>query len=117
MEVQPSEWSRRLRDDPGSLLLLGYLQEEPVGFLFGHGVGGVFEGRLAGVLPEHRGAGVGSRLLERQEELAAQQGFDRIRWAVANESKALMRLNLLFGMRIVGCVRDERQGRLKVLFA
>lgn len=98
--------------DPGSLLvaerhgeLAGYIEVSPPTPLASNAH--VLEVRGLAVLPEHRGAGLGRRLLEAALELARARGARRMTLRVLGPNVVARRLYEAVGFEVEGVLRGE----------
>jgi len=71
---------------------------------------------VGGVAPAHRGLGIASALLQRQETLAAEAGYITIRVKSMNRYPAMLRLLLANGYLIEGYEPNSGPDDAKILF-
>ena len=94
------EYHRRL--GPGSLVLIAYFENQPVGFKAGYPRGGdhSFYSWMGGVIPEFRRKGVAQLLATEQEDWAKQQGYSQVWFKTRNQHKAMIMFGLNNGFYI-----------------
>ncbi len=95
------EYKRRLTDVP-HLVLIAYEGEKPVGFKVGYERDGCFYSWMGGVLPSYRRRSVATRLAERQENWARQQGYSTVTFKTRNQHTNMLIFSLRRGFIVVG---------------
>lgn len=77
--------------------------DNPVGFKCGYAQGKtVFYSWLGGVIPEYRGLGIASRLMELQHGWCRERGYETVETRTKNQFPEMISLNLRRGFRIAG---------------
>lgn len=88
--------------------ILAYEGEKLVGFKLGYARNADhFYSWLGGVLPDYRGLGLASVLMETQHEWCKSEGFKRIETRTRNQFTSMISLNLKFGFKVVGTIAYE----------
>ena len=91
---------------PGAFAKLAYLvdkqEKNPVGFAMARTAGGECEIITIGVMPSHRGLGVGGRLITAIAADCMEFGFDSILLEVAEDNRSALRLYGAIGFEDVG---------------
>lgn len=86
-----------------NLILVAYVQEQPVGYKIGYEISGIeFYSWLGGVVPLYRKQGIATKLREKQESWAAESGFDAISVKSMNQYPAMLQLLIASGYQISG---------------
>jgi GNAT superfamily N-acetyltransferase len=110
-------FERRFRGRWNVLRLVARIRREPVGFFLGFELKPtVFFSWFYGVLPEYRGLGIGSRLMETVHEFARQQGYESVRMECHNQHRAMLHLAIAKEYDIVGIRWDPDRGDNLVIF-
>ena len=94
------EYQKRLH--PPFLVLIGYYQEQAVGFKAGYSRGdeGYFYSWMGGVLPAFRKKGLAKILAQSQEQWARDQGFQTIWFKTRNQNREMLHFALSNGFNI-----------------
>jgi len=77
------------------------------GYAFGYEKKGKYYLWMMGVLPEHRGKGIGKKLLAHQESFAREQGYDSMYVKSSNKWKSMLVLLLKNGFDFIGFKENE----------
>jgi predicted GNAT superfamily acetyltransferase len=113
---EPNDEAReRLSISRDILTLLAYNNNLPVGFKVGYRQDpDTFYSWLGGVLPEFRGNGLASQLMNRQHNWARSMGYKFIQTKTLNRWREMLILNLRNGFNITGTYVGK-DGRLRLI--
>lgn len=112
---EPENFHSRLRNSSRHLLLVLYVENEPVGFKIGYEVDHqTLYSWLGGVVPPYRGVGVGAELMKAQHAWAQKMGYRCIQTKTQNQFREQLILNLRFGFQVVG-YSSSQEGSEKIL--
>ena len=94
------EYKRRLIDP--HLVLIGYHQQEAVGFKAGYqrGPDHYFYSWMGGVVPGYRNTGLATQLAKEQERWAKAQGFKTVWFKTRNQNRAMLHFAIKRGFYI-----------------
>ena len=95
------EYHRRLTGIP-HLILVAYLDDQPVAFKVGYERGESFYSWMGAVLPAHRQKGLAKILAEAQETWAKDKGYSSITFKTRNQHKGMLIFALKNGFNIIG---------------
>lgn len=96
-------------------LLIAYVDDQPVGFKIGYERSqSEFYSWLGAVLPEFRGLGIASDLMQAQHDWCRVQGYKKILTKTQNRFQAMLILNIKNGFEIVSTDPTDIDG-LKIL--
>lgn len=96
---------KRLERKNSWLILIAYTQDDhvPVGFKIGYeDTETLYYSWLGGVLPEYRGHGIASALMQRQHARIAEMGYHKVETRTRNRYKSMLILNIKHGFNIIG---------------
>lgn len=100
-----------IKKQPNSTVLVTEDQDQLTGYMFAIGGDARRKSHVAylviGVLPEHRGQGVGTQLFQRMEQWAAAHGISRLELTAVTENKAGLTLYQKQGFEIEGTKRES----------
>lgn len=96
-----SEYHQRLTGVP-HLILIAFIENQPVGFKVGYERDGNFYSWMGGVLPEYRKVGIAQALADAQEQWAMEHGYRSITFKTRNAHKAMLLFALKNGFDIIG---------------
>jgi GNAT superfamily N-acetyltransferase len=103
--------------EPNASLFMAWHDAGPCGLLAGGSLDGhTFDLGWGGVLPEHRGRGLGMALLQETERAASASGMSLIRCSVGGDRRPEMRLLMAFGMKVIGVWDDHPGQAIRVIF-
>lgn len=109
------DFFRRYKEHSSFFLCLAKVEEQTVGFKLGHEKAAhVFYSWIGGVLPEFKGLGIASMLMQSQHDWCRKQGYKVIETKSQNHFKDMIALNLKFGFDIVGTANPDHRG-LRIL--
>jgi GNAT superfamily N-acetyltransferase len=100
------------------LALVAFVEDRPVGFVIGRGVGdepGVYASRLGGVLPAWRDRGVGEALLAQLSKAAGGVGYRVLRCRAPHDDAPLIRACLNLGFDFNGMTFDGGRKAMTVV--
>lgn len=98
-------------------LATAYIDEQPVGFKIGYERSPTdFYSWLGAVLPEFRGIGIASDLMQVQHDWCRTQGYKRIHTKTENRFQAMLILNIKNGFEVVSTDPTDKDG-CKILMA
>ena len=98
-----SFFERRLTGRHNSLILLGLIQRQPVGFALGYEIKpSTFYDWLIGVLPDYRRAGIASQLMEGMSAWASDNDYRAIRFECFNHHRPMLHLAISQDFNAVG---------------
>jgi GNAT superfamily N-acetyltransferase len=98
-------------------MMVAELDKRPVGFSCGYELRpSTFYSWLCGVLPDARGLGVATQLLDAECTWAGDHGYEMIRLECYNQHRAMLVLAIKRGMDIVGTRWDSRTANNLVVF-
>ena len=95
------EYYRRLTSIP-HLILVAFVQNEPVGFKVGYEREGSFYSWMGGILQGFRQMGIARALAEEQEAWAKKRGYTTITFKTRNSHKGMLIFALKNGFDIIG---------------
>ena len=95
------EYYRRLTNIP-HLILVAFVQNEPVGFKVGYEREGSFYSWMGGILQGFRQMGIARALAEEQEAWAKKRGYTTITFKTRNSHKGMLIFALKNGFDIIG---------------
>ena len=98
----------KTKDKLNSLILVYFYKNEPIAFKAGFEENQNFHSWLGGVLPNHRGKALASKLMDYQHQWAKDNGFNFIRTHTNEKFSQMLQLNLKNGFKIIDkFVRDN----------
>ncbi|MCB0080899.1 MAG: GNAT family N-acetyltransferase [Caldilineaceae bacterium] len=110
------DYRQRMGDAP-SLILVAEVDGVLAGYKVGYAQSNtLFYSWLGGVLPAYRRLGLAQRLLEHQEQWAAQQGYDALEVRSKNKFPGMLILLLKNGYKIVGVEANAPLHERKITF-
>jgi ribosomal protein S18 acetylase RimI-like enzyme len=99
-------YEQRLLNVP-HLILVAYLNNEPVGFKVGYQKEDYFYSWMGGVLPKFRGLKIAKQLAATQEKWAKEQGYQHLVFKTRNQHKAMLIFALKNNFNIIGFKEKE----------
>lgn len=96
---------KRLEGKQSLIILIAFTVHEriPVGFKIGYeDTETLYYSWLGGVLPEYRGRGIASALMQRQHTRIAEMGYPKVETRTRNRYKSMLILNIKHGFNIIG---------------
>ncbi len=96
---------KRLERKNSLLILIAYTMDGhiPIGFKIGYeDTETLYYSWLGGVLPEYRGRGIASALMQRQHTRIAEMGYHKVETRTRNRYKSMLILNIKHGFNIIG---------------
>lgn len=96
-----AEYAKRLAGIPHLILVL-FIDNQPVGFKVGYERDGSFYSWMGGVLPKYRRLGVAQALADQQVKWAQQQGYTHLTFKTRNSHKSMLIFALKNGFDIIG---------------
>lgn len=92
-----------------ALLLVAYIEKEPIGFKLGYLVSekGKFFSWLGGVHPDHRRQGIAQKLLNRQEDYVKKLGIESIYFTTFDRFHAMRKFGEKNGYKLIHSAPDE----------
>ncbi len=108
---------RRLNGRHDAMAMVADLEKKPVGFVCGYELRpSTFYLWLCGVIPDARGLGVASQMLEAAHAKIQAQGYEMVRLECHNQARPLLHLAIHYGYDIVGIRWDSRSVSNLVIF-
>lgn len=99
----------KLENHTSFFVVTALIDQEPVGFKLGYERDGKeFYSWLGGVIPEYRGLGIASELMQTQHTWCREQGYQSIQTNTQNRFREMLFLNLKFGFNIIGTVLADK---------
>lgn len=98
---EATEYYKRINNVP-HLILIAFVNAQPVGFKVGYERSGEFYSWMGGVLPNFRRLKIAQALQEQQEQWAQQNGYPHITFKTRNSHKAMLIFALKNGFDIIG---------------
>ncbi len=95
-----TEYKKRLTG-VNHLILIAYIEEQPIGFKVGYERAGHFYSWMGGVLPAYRRLGVAQALADAQETWARSQGYLQIIFKTRNRHKAMLLFAIKNGFNMI----------------
>lgn len=96
-------------------LAIASLEGQPAGFKLGYENSQLeFYSWLGAVLPEYRGLGIGSALMESQHNWCREQGYARVLTKTQNRFREMLSLNIRHGFDIIGTHASD-EGGMKII--
>ncbi len=97
-------------------LLTAFVEDQAVGFKLGYEQSqGEFYSWLGGVVPEYRGLGIASNLMQTQHRWCVEQGYKKIQTKTQNRFREMLMLNLKNGFDVIGTHASDEGGMKIVL--
>lgn len=75
----------------------------------------IFYSWVGGVLPDHRGHGIATRLLETQHAMAKELGYKYVRTSTKNRYRDMLLLNIKLGFDVTGVQKKLREKELSII--
>lgn len=98
------------------LVVLAFVEGKLVGAKIGYGEQpDTFSSWMGGVLPEFRGLGIASDMMEKQQAWCRAKGYTKVRTKTRNRFREMLMLNLKQGFEIIGTQSSSRGGLLILL--
>ncbi len=115
--VDAAYFERRLAYHAHTLVLVAELDRQPVGFTCGYELRPTtFYSWLYGVLPNARGLGIGSQLMDALHAWVQEHGYEMIRLECYNQHREMILLAVKRGYDIVGVRWDSHTASNLVIF-
>ncbi len=99
----------------GHYLQIARIEDQPVAFKLGYRrTETEFYSWLGAVLPEYRGLGIASDLMQDQHAWCKSQGYQTIETKTQNRFREMLILNIKFGFDVIG-THDSTEGGMKII--
>ncbi len=96
-------------------LVTALVDNQVVGFKLGYEHDSQeFYSWLGGVVPEFRGIGIASDLMNSQHDWCRKQGYKRVQTKTQNRFREMFILNLKHGFEVIGC-NESNEGGFKII--
>lgn len=109
-----AEYCARL-SEVAHLILLAFVDNQPVGFKVGYERAGGFYSWMGGVLPAYRRLGIAQALGDKQAQWAQQKGYPHLTFKTRNTHKAMLLFALKNGFDIIGFSERETVAENRIL--
>lgn len=114
-EWDSDSFHSKLKEHPKLYLVTAFIEGQAVGFKLGYELKAhEFYSWLGGVIPEYRGLGIASALMEHQHEWCRKEGYGKIQTKTQNRFREMLILNLKYGFEIISSYHSDESG-LKVI--
>ena len=113
-ELSTQDLAERSRDDQLHQFILSNSEDEQVGYAIVRGRERDAEYWLGGILPKWRRQGAGRALLHQLERRLADKGYSRMSATTFNHWRAMLKLLINMGYRIVGTSYSQRHDDLRI---
>ncbi|HAG92338.1 MAG TPA: hypothetical protein DCL41_10715 [Bdellovibrionales bacterium] len=114
-DFKPDSLDQKLNDKEGVILTYAFESDHLAGFKLGYRLNPTtFYSWLGAVHPDHRGIGLGKKLMLEQHRYCHSQGYKIIETKTMNKWKSMLLLNIQCGFEIYATETNDR-GELKIL--
>ena len=111
----PKEEYEKRFSNTRHLILIAFYKNKPVGFKVGYEIDGTFYTWMGGVLPDFRNKHIATKLAEKQQDWAKQNGFTEIKLKTRNKHKAMLHFALSDGFIITGFEEKENMNESNII--
>lgn len=109
-----ADYAQRLNNVP-HLVLVAYLNDQPVGFKVGYEREGYFYSWMGAILPDYRKSGIAKALADQQEIWAKAAGYRSITFKTRNQHKGMLIFALKNGFNIISVREKDQLSRYRIL--
>jgi GNAT superfamily N-acetyltransferase len=110
-EWDPNWFYSKFKNHKKFHLVTAFIEDKAVGFKLGfeHDPR-QFYSWLGGVIPEYRGLGIASDLMNHQHEWCCKEGYTKIQTKTQNRFREMLILNLKHGFEVIGTHQSDEGG-------